>query len=226
MAHTQLMAEARAKAGKGSARAVRRENKVPGVIYGDNKEPVLVKLGEKELTMAYRTGHFFTSICDLNVEGKKHSVFPRDVQFDPVSDRLTHVDFLRVNDKTEINVNIPVHAINADKSVGVGKGGVVTLLLHELAVVCKAGNVPEVIEIDVTNVDVGHSVHVKDIKFPAGAKAEEDKELTVLSIVAPSSMKADDDAAKVEADAAAAAAPAAGAKPAAAPAAPAAKAAK
>jgi len=204
MKHTQLKAEARAKAGKGAARAIRRENKVPGVIYGDNKEPVLVALVEKELMKAANSSAFYTSMCDLDVDGVKHSVFPRDIQLDFVTDRMIHVDFLRVSDKTEITVSIPVHVINSEKSKGIVRGGVISMLRHEIEVNCQAMNVPAAIEVDVSELDVGHSIHVKDLKMPKGAKALEADDISVVTIVAPSAMKSDE-AATATTEAAAAA---------------------
>ena len=97
MKHTQLKAEARTKAGKGSARAIRREGKVPCVIYGDNKDPLTVSIVEKDLVKAYHTVSFFTTICYLDFDGAKHSVFHRYIQRHPVTDRMFHVDFLRVS---------------------------------------------------------------------------------------------------------------------------------
>lgn len=210
--HTELMAEARAKAGKGSARAVRRQNKIPGVIYGDNKDPILVSVTEKDLAKAVATSHFFTSICDLSVDGKKHSVLPRDIQLHPVSDKLEHVDFLRVTDKTEIRVEVPVHLVNIDKCKGVSKGGVINLLRHELDIMCMASNIPENIEVDVKDINVGDSVHLSLLQLPKGVRLLDDEELTLLTIVAPSAMKSDDDAKASSAVADTAAAPAAGAK--------------
>lgn len=222
--HMELKAEARAKAGKGSARAIRREKKVPGVIYGDNKEPVLLAIEEKELVRVSSSSTFFASIFDLSVDGKKHSVLPRDVQLHPVSDRPVHVDFMRVTDKMQINVEVPVHLLNADKCKGVVKGGVINLIRHQLEIVCSASNIPETIEFDVKDIDVGESVHIGALTLPKGVSAVDEDDVTFLTLVAPSAMKSEDDAKAVEAAATAAApaakAPAAGAKaaPAAAPA--------
>lgn len=196
MKHNQLKAEARAKAGKGTARAIRREARIPAVIYGDKKEPMMISLEEKELLKATHTSGFFTTICDIEVDGKKHSVFPKDIQRHPVSDRMIHVDFLRVSEKTEVQVNVPIHVINEELSAGVKKGAVVSLLRHELAVVCQAMNVPASVEIDVAKLNVGESLHIKDIKLPKGAKSADAEDITVLTLVAPSALKSSGDAAE------------------------------
>lgn len=192
--HIKLQAEARAKAGKGAARAVRREHRVPAVIYGDNKEPVLISLSAKDL-MKYATHHsFFTSICDISLGGKEYKAVPRDVQAHPINDRPIHVDFLRVTDKTMIDVQVPVHLINEDQAPGLDKGGIINWARHELAINCSANNIPTEIVVDIAGMEIGDSVHINDLKLPAGAKAVEGSELTVLSIAAPLVAVADDSA--------------------------------
>jgi large subunit ribosomal protein L25 len=212
--HTALTALARAKAGKGAARATRRTGQIPGVIYGDNKEAVLISLPEKELFQATSKQSFFTSLCDLDVAGKKHLVVPRDVQVDGVTDRPIHVDFLRVTEKTIIRVEVPVHVKNQKDCVGITKGGVLNLVRHEIEVFCPAKNIPEEFVIDLAGLDVGGSIHTGDLKMPEGVKLAKQGNLTVVTIVAPSAMKSEVE----EAAAAAAAAATAAAEAAAAPA--------
>jgi large subunit ribosomal protein L25 len=220
---TTLAAAARAKAGKGAARAVRRTGQVPGVIYGDNKEPVLVSLGEKELTKALSSKTFFTHLCDLTVDGAKHLVLPRDVQLHPVNDRPEHVDFLRVSDKTIIRVNVPVRVTNEKSCPGIVKGGVINLVRHEIEVYCRATDIPEEFVADLSKLDVGDSLHIEALNLPKGVEPTAQGNFTVVTLVAPSAMKSDDAAADAAAATADAAAPAAGgAAPAAAAAAPAA----
>jgi len=217
-----LAAAARAKAGKGAARAVRRTGSIPAVIYGDNKEPVLISLSERELVKVIGKKGFFTQLCELDVDGKAHLVLPRDVQLNPVSDRPEHADFLRVSDKTEIRVSVPVHVTNEKACPGLTKGGVLNIVRHELEVVCRATDIPEEFVIDLTGVDVGSSVHIEDLKLPKTVKPTIQGNFTVATIVAPSAMKSDEDTKPAEASAAApaaaaakgAAAPAKGAAPA------------
>ena len=114
-AHYALKAESRDRAGKGVARALRRENKIPAVIYGDNKEPLKIAIPVNDISLEYNKGHMFTSLCDIEVDGKTQLVLVRDVQIHPVTDRVEHADFLRVNEKTKIAVQVPVNFINEDK---------------------------------------------------------------------------------------------------------------
>jgi large subunit ribosomal protein L25 len=220
---TALAAESRAKAGKGAARAVRRTGSIPGVIYGDNKEPVLVSLGTKDLTMAIAKKGFFTQLCDLTVAGAKHLVLPRDVQLDPVTDRPVHADFLRVSEKTIIRVHVPITVINQKDSPGIIKGGVLNLVRHEIDIYCPATEIPSEFVVDLKGVDVGRSIHVSDLNLPKNVKPAVQGNYTIITLVAPSAMKSEAEEAAAAASAAAApaaegAAPAEGAAAAAAPA--------
>lgn len=211
-----LAAEARAKAGKGAARAVRRNGQIPAVIYGDNKEPVLLSLAEKDLVMTMSKKGFYSQLCDMTVGNDKYLVLPREVQLNPVTDRPEHADFLRVSEKTIIRAHVPVHVTNEKASPGIAKGGVVNLVRHEIDVYCKATDIPEEFIVDLAGLDVGGSLHVDALKLPKDIKPVMQGNFTVVTLVAPSAMKSDDAAAAPGADAAAAApgaaAPAAGAK--------------
>lgn len=224
---TTLAANARAKAGKGAARAVRREGNIPAVIYGDNKEPILISVSEKELKMASAKKGFFTQLCDLSLDGKNHLVLPREVQVHPVTDRPEHADFLRVSEKTIIRASVPVRVTNEKASPGLTKGGVLNLVRHEIEVFCRATEIPVEFIADLTGLDVGSSLHVDALGLPEGVKTVMPGNFTVITLVAPSAMKSEDDAAATPgADAAAPAAAAGGKAPAAAAAAAPAKDAK
>jgi large subunit ribosomal protein L25 len=178
--------------------------------------------------MAFAKKGFFTNLCDLTVAGQKHLVLPRDVQVHPVNDRPEHADFLRVSEKTIIRVEVPIKVINEKGSPGITKGGVLNLVRHEVEVFCKATEIPDEFIVDLTGLDVGYSIHIEDLKLPAGVKPVASGNFTVVTLVAPSAMKSDDDATEAAAATAAsdaAAAPTAGgaAAPAAGAAAPAAK---
>lgn len=211
---TSLAANARAKAGKGAARAVRRTGNIPGVVYGDNKEPLLVSVSDKELRLALGKKGFFTQLCELTVDGAKHLVLPRDVQLEPVYDRPEHVDFLRVSDKTIITVGVPLRVTNEKASPGLTKGGVLNLVRHEVEVYCRATDIPVEFVADLSGLDVGQTIHVSQLNLPEGVKPVLQGDFTVITIVAPSAMKSSDDetaAAGAAAAAEGAAAPAAGA---------------
>lgn len=200
-----VKAEKRERAGKGIARTLRREGKLPGVIYGDGKTPVLVAFSANDIQKEWIKGHMFTSLCELNVGGEKNLVLARDVQLHPVSDLVEHVDFLRVSAKTTLQVSIPVHFSNHEASPGLKEKGVLTIAHHSIDMVCRATEIPEAIEVDLTPFKMNDTITLADVKLPSGAKVS-DAKLAIASITPPKG------AAEVAAPAAAAAAPAKDAK--------------
>ncbi|MDY0872402.1 50S ribosomal protein L25/general stress protein Ctc [Dongia rigui] len=204
-----VSAEARDRAGKGAARATRRTGRVPAVIYGDKKEPTLISLDPKEIDRHIHKKGFFATLLDVEIAGKKHRVLPRDVQFDVVTDRTLHVDFQRVGKDTKIHVNVPVVLRNEAAAPGIKRGGVINLVRHEIEFLCSPDHIPQSVEVDLTGLDIGGSIHISAIKLPEGATPTiRERDFTLVTIGAPSGMKADAEAAPA---AAAAAAPAAGA---------------
>ncbi len=207
-----LSAEKRDRAGKGVARALRRENRIPGVIYGDGKEPALISLIEKDITKEYRRGNMYTHLCDLTIDGAKQLCIVRDVQLHPVSDRIEHADFLRVTPKTKIVVDVPVHFLNQETSPGLKAGGVLNIVAHELPVLCSATDIPESIDVDLASAEIGDSLRLGGSKLRSSAvPVDNDPDYVLATILAPKSAAADEaaDAAVAEAAAAATAAPAA-----------------
>lgn len=185
-----LSAEARDRAGKGASRSLRREGRVPAVIYGNNEDPQIVHVEEKLLNKLLGTGHFFNSVVFIEVGGKKVRTLPKDVAFHPVTDRPLHADFLRVSEHATVQVNVPVHFINEDKAPGIKKGGVLNIVIHDLGLIVDAAEIPDDVTVDLTGLEVGASVHLKDITLPKGAKASDhDENLTIATIVAPSALK-------------------------------------
>jgi large subunit ribosomal protein L25 len=188
-----LSAETRERAGKGASRALRREGRVPAVIYGGNEEPLTIHVEEKLLNKQLATGHFMNSVVEITVDGKALRTLPKDVAFHPVSDRPLHVDFLRLNANSTVHVEVPVQFINEDASPGLKRGGVLNIVRHELELICDANNIPDDILIDVTGFDVGASIHISHVTLPAGAKsAITDRDFTIATIVAPSALKSSD----------------------------------
>lgn len=196
--HYALSAETRDRAGKGVARALRRENKIPAVIYGDAKEAETIALPVKEVTMEYHKGHMFTNLCDLVIGGKKQLVLARDVQLDPVKDTVLHVDFMRVTPKTTIVVHVPVHFLNEDKAPGVKAGGSLTIVRHELELVCKATEIPESVEIDISTAEIGDAIKIDGIKLPSGTKSAYNRDVTIATIAAPRLLLEEEDAINAE----------------------------
>ena len=197
-----LPAETRDRAGKGASRALRREGRVPAVVYGGKEEPLAIHVEEKLLRKQLGTGHFFNSVVDVEVGGKTLRTLPKDVAFHPVTDRPLHVDFLRISKDSKINVNVPVVFINEEESPGLKRGGVLNIVRHELDLICASNIIPEEISIDVTGFDVGDSIHISHVKLPTGVEsAITDRDYTIATIIAPSGMRSEEgDNAKTEAE--------------------------
>jgi len=190
----ELLAEVRAGTGKGAARAARRENKVPGVIYGAGKDPVSINMNFHYLLKLLKQGRFLSTLFNLKVEGGEEvHVVCRNVQRDVVKDLPTHVDFMRINDDSRINLFIHVDFINADKAPGIKRGGVLTTVRAEVELEVTAGNIPDHITVDLEGKKIGDVIHINDIVLPAGAKPTVDRNFVIANIAAPSGLLASDD---------------------------------
>lgn len=197
-----LSAQLRDRAGKGASRALRREGRVPAVIYGDKKDAQTIHIAERELAKLLGTGHFMNSIVEVEIDGKKTTTLPKDVAFHPVSDRPLHVDFLRIAKGATVEVAVPVVFTNEEASPGLKRGGVLNVVRHELELVCDATNIPDEIEVDVTGTEIGDSIHISAVKLPKGIEsAITDRDFTIATIVAPSALKSSDGEAEDAAEA-------------------------
>jgi large subunit ribosomal protein L25 len=208
----QMKATARAKSGRGAARAERRAGRVPGIVYGDNKPPVSVSVDHAELKQRIYAGRFLTTIYELEVDGAKHRVIPRDFQLDPVRDLPVHVDFLRLGEGAQIRVRIPVHVINTDQAPGVKRGGTVNIVSHSVEVVCSPDDIPDAIEVDISGLEINYSKHLDEVALPANVRVVGRPDQTLVTIVPPSGY-AEEMKAAAEAAAAAATATATTAAP-------------
>jgi large subunit ribosomal protein L25 len=212
-AATELKAQARTGVGKGAARAVRRQGLVPAVIYGDNKAPLPISIPYKEAHRQIYAGGFLSHILTLDVNGEKHRVIPRDYQLDPVKDFPIHVDFLRVGAGTKITVDVRVRFINEENSPGLKRGGVLNIVRHTVELSCPGDSIPEELVVDLTDNDIGDSLHISMVKLPAGVTPViRDRDFTIATIAAPSALRSDEAGAEATAETAdttAAAAPAA-----------------
>src|SRR6266702_4682426 len=210
----ELKATARPSVGKGAARAERRAGKVPGVIYGNNQPPLPISVDDRELRQRILAGRFLTTVYEIDLEGKKHRVIPRAFHLDPVRDFPIHVDFMRLGEGATIRVSVPLHVQNAETSPGVKRGGTVNIVTHTIDIECSVDNIPQYVEADVGALEISHSLHLSDVKLPAGVKSLSREDATLVTIVPPSGYAEELKAAA----AAAAAGPAAVAAPGAAPA--------
>jgi large subunit ribosomal protein L25 len=188
-----IAAELRDRSGKGAARATRRAGHVPGVVYGEKQAPICIQLDPRVLWAQITKSGFFTQLFDVDLGANgKHRCLARDVQMHPVTDQPVHVDFMRVSADHAIHVKVPVHVSNEIKSPGVKKGGVVNLEWHEIDITCNPDNIPHEFVIDLGGMEIGQSVHLKDITLPAGVKLHHmSPEATVLSIAAPTVARAE-----------------------------------
>ncbi|HEV8407480.1 MAG TPA: 50S ribosomal protein L25/general stress protein Ctc [Sphingomicrobium sp.] len=189
-----LPAEARDRAGKGASRALRREGRVPAVVYGEKKEPLSIHVEEKLLNKILSTGHFMNSVIMIDYQGEPQRTLPKAVDFHPVTSRPIHVDFLRISEHTKVHVAVPVRFDNEEASPGLKRGGVLNVVQHELELVCDAAHIPSEIHIPLDGLDIGDSVHISEVNLPEGVlPANQDEDYTVATIVAPSAMKAEEE---------------------------------
>ena len=176
----------REPAGKGAARRARRDGFVPGVIYGSKKTPVTLAVEHRLLVQAMSEPGFFIRLVDLEVEGEKHRVLPREVQFDPVSAQPLHVDFLRFDPDRKIAVAVPVRFENDRESVGIKRGGILNVVRHEVELFCTADSIPSDLVADLEGLDIGDSVHASDVSLPEGVGfVIADRDFTIATVAPP-----------------------------------------
>jgi large subunit ribosomal protein L25 len=181
----QLAATRRERAGKGAARAVRREGRVPAVIYGGGQAPVSISLDFKETNRLIYAGHFLTTVFSIDVEGERIRAIPRDYQLDVVRDFPMHVDFLRLAEGATVRVEVPVHFVGQEKSPGLKAGGVLNIVRHSVEFIVPAENIPDSITLDLSNAKIGDSLHISAVKLPEGAKPViSDRDFTIATIAA------------------------------------------
>jgi large subunit ribosomal protein L25 len=180
----ELKAWARQRTGKGGARSVRREGRIPGILYGNQQEPQTIALEFKAISQQLQTGHFQSTIFMLDVEGDKIRVIPRGVQVDPVRDFPIHVDFMRLGKDALVTVDVPVHFLNEAASPGLKRGGVLNIVRHDIPVRCPADKIPDHFDVDLTGLEIGDSVHISAITLPEGVGLTiTDRDFTVATIV-------------------------------------------
>ncbi len=181
-----LAATVRSGTGKGAARSVRREGRIPAVLYGGGEAPTPISLDKKTTTQLIFAGHFLTTIFELDIDGKKERAIPRDYQLDVVKDFPLHVDFLRLKPGSFLKVNVPVHFINQDQAPGIKKGGALNIVYHTIEMKVPADNIPEAVTADLAGMDFNDSLPISQIPLPEGCKpTNPDKNFTVASLNPP-----------------------------------------
>jgi large subunit ribosomal protein L25 len=172
---------------------LRREGRVPAVIYGDKKEPISVHVEEKLLAKLLSSGHFMNTVVMVDAGGTPHRTLPKDVQFHPVTSRPIHVDFLRISEHSKVHVNVPVRFDDEEGSPGISRGGVLNVVRHELELICDAAEIPDEIHFSLSGLDIGDSIHISAVTLPRGSEsAITDRDFTIATIVAPSAMKSEE----------------------------------
>ncbi|MBB4051868.1 large subunit ribosomal protein L25 [Devosia subaequoris] len=198
-ANKVLKAQAREGVGKGAARELRRQGRVPAVIYGDKKPPVTVSVAFKDALKSIYSGGFKSHVLDLDVDGTVHKVIPRDYQLDVVMDQPVHIDFLRVSGSSKIHVEVHVNFINEEKSPGLKRGGTLNVVRHTIELIAPANAIPEEITVDLSGTEIGDSLHISAVTLPKNVTAAiTDRDFTIATLVAPSGLKSADAAGGAE----------------------------
>ncbi|MCH2547594.1 MAG: 50S ribosomal protein L25/general stress protein Ctc [Alphaproteobacteria bacterium] len=176
-------AEQRERKGKGGSRQLRREGRLPAVLYGKGQDPLSFSIENKAFVAAYQKGGFNNKLVDIKLDGKSYHVLPREIQLHPVSDTPEHVDFLKVDENSRVHVNVPVKVLNADKCAGVKLGGALNMVRHDIELICAPDSIPGAIKVDVQSLAIGDSVHISAITLPKGSElAITDRDFTILTV--------------------------------------------
>lgn len=175
--------EVREQLGKGASREMRRSGKIPAVVYGPNQEPISILLDEKEFVLFYKKGGITNKLLDLKIKGKTYHALTREMQLHPVTDKVQHVDFMKVDEKSRVKVQVPVILQNVDRCIGVKRGGAINIVRHEVELVCKPDAIPSALKVDMSAVNIGHSIHISHIELPAEVTpAITDRDFTVITV--------------------------------------------
>jgi len=174
----------REKTGTGPARAARRENLVPGILYGGGEDSVAIGMKFNEVQKAINSGSFLANMVEISHDGKKQKVLTKDVQFHPVTDRPVHIDFYRVKESTIIEVEVSVNLIGEDDNMALKADGALNLVRHSIEVKCPAGSIPDQIDVDVSKMEIGDSLHISDVTLPEKVKPSiTDRDFTIVTMV-------------------------------------------
>jgi len=187
---SNLSAEKRASVGKGNSRSLRREGRVPAIVYGNKLEPLAISLSERDLNAVLRKEGFFNTLCDLEIDKEKILVLPQSIALHPVTDKAEHLDFLRVSDNTKVTIETPVKFINEEECPGMKQGGILNIVRYSIEVSCPASNMPELFVVDLTGLELGDSIRFSNIKDVAEGVVPTitDRDFIIASVVAPAAL--------------------------------------
>ena len=187
-----IAAQKRDRAGKGNARSLRGEGRVPAVIYGEKKDPESISIAINDITRLYNTGRILSTLLDVDIDGKKHRVIARDVQLHPVRETILHADFLRLGKGAKIAVEVPVKFLNEETCPGLKSGGVLNVVRYTVELNCPADNIPEYIDLDLIEASMGDSLHISEVTLPNGCEPViSDRDFTIATIAAPAAIRSD-----------------------------------
>ena len=189
----------REETGTGNAREARRNGVVPGVVYGGDKDAIAIGIKYNEVLKAINSGQFLSNMVELKHDGKLQKAITKDVQFHPVTDAPMHVDFYRVTEKTIIDVDVPAVFVGDDKSPGMKRGGALNVVRYNIEVKCPAGAIPDNIEVDISNLEIGDAIHLSEVTLPPNVTPGiTDRDVTIATIVASRTSKTEDEEGETE----------------------------
>ena len=194
MKEVNLDIVSRDKTGKSNCKQLRNMGKIPAVIYGDKKEPTYITVDYPKIVKELSRTGFFSTVFSLNLDKKEIKVLPREIQTDPLNDKPIHIDFLRVNNESKINISVSIDFINENKSPGLKGGGVLNVVRREIDLICKINSIPEKLEADLANLEIGSVIHMSDIKLEENVVPQiSDRDFTIATIAAPTVMPVEEE---------------------------------
>ena len=170
----------------GSTKSLLNKGIVPGVVYGKGSEPIKIAFEDKILKKLMNSGGFFSKILDIDIDGKKEKVLPKDLQFHPVTDKLIHFDFLRVQENTKVAVEVPIEFLNQELCPGLKKGGVLNIVRRLVELSCNASKIPEKLQYDLIENEIGDAVKISNINLPEGVEPTiQDRDFVIATLAPP-----------------------------------------
>ena len=200
VATSNLSAETRQSVGKGKSRTLRREGRIPAIIYGNKIEPLAISINERDLNAELRKEGFFNRLCDLEIDKESIRVLPQEISLHPVTDKAEHIDFLRVSENTKVTIEVPVKFENEEECPGIKKGGILNIVRYNIEVSCPASNIPELFIIDLTGLELGDSIRFSDIKDISDEVTPTitDRDFIIASVVAPAALTSEEETSEDE----------------------------
>jgi len=197
----KIHAEKRLKTGTGNSREFRSNKLIPGIIYGEKKEPIPISLNEKELKLQLNDTGFFSKQCEITLDNENFKVLPKDVQLHPVKENILHIDFLRVGENTTVTLFVPVKFINENECEGLRQGGVLNIVRHEVELKTPVSKIPEFLEANLSGLEIGDSIHISSISLDESVKPIiQDRDFTIATLAPPTVMKVEESAKEAEDD--------------------------